>query len=121
MNEPVELTVDECLELLERGVFGRVGLSTPMGPRIVPVNYAMYDDAIVFPGFFVREQIDPLTCRYFVGERCARVLRGLERASELGGTPRTPPRRKAAISAFSDGTRWFPSSRPRRSRSTKAS
>ncbi len=39
--------------------------------------------SIVFPGFFVREQIDPLTCRYFVGERCARVLRGLERASEL--------------------------------------
>jgi serine O-acetyltransferase len=37
--------------------------------------------SIVFPGFFVREQIDPLTCRYFVGERCARVLRGLERAS----------------------------------------
>jgi serine O-acetyltransferase len=37
--------------------------------------------SIVFPGFFVREQIDPLTTRYFVGERCARVLRGLERLS----------------------------------------
>lgn len=47
-NEPVELTIDECLELLHRGVFGRVALSTPMGPRIVPVNYAMYEDAIVF-------------------------------------------------------------------------
>jgi serine O-acetyltransferase len=37
--------------------------------------------SIVFPGFFVREQVDPLTCRYFVGERCARVLRRLERVS----------------------------------------
>ena len=37
--------------------------------------------SIVFPGFFVREQVDAPTCRYFVGERCARVLRGLERAS----------------------------------------
>lgn len=34
---------------------------------------------IVFPGYFVQEQIDELTARYFVGERCARVLRGLER------------------------------------------
>ena len=48
MSEPVELTVEECLELLQGGVVGRVALSTPMGPRIVPVNYAMYEDAIVF-------------------------------------------------------------------------
>lgn len=48
MNEPVELTVEECLELLHGGVIGRVALSTPMGPRIVPINYAMYEDAIVF-------------------------------------------------------------------------
>jgi serine O-acetyltransferase len=37
--------------------------------------------SIVFPGYFVQDQVDVLTCRYFVGERCARVLRGLERAS----------------------------------------
>lgn len=48
MNDPVELTVEECLEMLQGGVVGRVALSTPMGPRIVPVNYAMDDDAIVF-------------------------------------------------------------------------
>jgi nitroimidazol reductase NimA-like FMN-containing flavoprotein (pyridoxamine 5'-phosphate oxidase superfamily) len=48
MSEAVELTVDECLELLHGGVLGRVGLSTPMGPRIVPINYAMHDDAVVF-------------------------------------------------------------------------
>lgn len=48
MSEPVELTVDECVSLLHAGVIGRVALSTPMGPRIVPVNYAMYDNSIVF-------------------------------------------------------------------------
>jgi uncharacterized protein len=48
MNEPVELTVEECLELLAGGVVGRVAMSTPVGPRIVPVNYAMHGDAIVF-------------------------------------------------------------------------
>lgn len=48
MNESVELTVEECLELLHGGAVGRVALSTPVGPRIVPLSYAMHDDAIVF-------------------------------------------------------------------------
>ncbi|MFL6001332.1 MAG: pyridoxamine 5'-phosphate oxidase family protein [Nocardioides sp.] len=48
MKEPVELTVSECLGLLGGGVVGRVALSTPLGPRIVPVNYAMNGSAIVF-------------------------------------------------------------------------
>ncbi len=34
--------------------------------------------SLVFPGYFVHEQLDELTCRYFVGERCARILRRLE-------------------------------------------
>jgi nitroimidazol reductase NimA-like FMN-containing flavoprotein (pyridoxamine 5'-phosphate oxidase superfamily) len=48
MNDPVELTLEECLHLLNGGVVGRVGMSTPAGPRIIPVNYAMYDDTIIF-------------------------------------------------------------------------
>ncbi len=48
MKDPVELTVNECLDLLDGGVVGRVAFSTRVGPRIVPVNYAMYDGAIVF-------------------------------------------------------------------------
>lgn len=48
MNAPIEMTVDECLEQLHAGVVGRVAMSTPVGPRILPVNYAMYGDAIVF-------------------------------------------------------------------------
>jgi serine O-acetyltransferase len=34
---------------------------------------------IVFPGYLVQEHIDDLTARWFVGERCARALRALER------------------------------------------
>lgn len=45
---PVELTEQECRDLLSRHVVGRVALSTPGGPRIVPVNYALHDDSIVF-------------------------------------------------------------------------
>ena len=45
---PVELTEEECRDLLSRHVVGRVALSTPGGPRIVPVNYALYDNSIVF-------------------------------------------------------------------------
>ena len=48
MQELVELTVDECLDLLAGGVVGRVAMATPMGPRIVPVNYVMNEDAILF-------------------------------------------------------------------------
>ena len=47
MNMPIELTVEECLDLLGTNIVGRVALATPVGPRILPVNYAMYGDAIV--------------------------------------------------------------------------
>jgi len=33
---------------------------------------------VIFPGYFVLEQLDELTSRYFVGERCARILRRFE-------------------------------------------
>ncbi len=48
MTEPAELSSTECLQLLEQGVLGRVAMSTPTGPRIVPVNYAVHRGAIVF-------------------------------------------------------------------------
>lgn len=34
--------------------------------------------SIVFPGYFTYEPLDDLTVRYFVGARCARILRRLE-------------------------------------------
>jgi len=47
MAETRELSDRECQWLLRSGVAGRVALSTPTGPHIVPVNYSVVDDAIV--------------------------------------------------------------------------
>lgn len=54
------------------------GLNLPSRAEVA----TLLDDlvSIVFPGYFVRQQVDALTCRYFVGERCARTLRSLELA-----------------------------------------
>lgn len=47
MLDLIELTRDECEVLLRTGLVGRVAFTTPTGPHIVPVNYAVIDDAIV--------------------------------------------------------------------------
>jgi hypothetical protein len=43
-----EMTYDECRERLLRGSVGRVALCTPSGPQIVPVNYVVDGQSIVF-------------------------------------------------------------------------
>lgn len=47
MSEPFEMSQAECEELLCAGLVGRVAVCTPLGPHIVPVNYAVVDDAAV--------------------------------------------------------------------------
>jgi nitroimidazol reductase NimA-like FMN-containing flavoprotein (pyridoxamine 5'-phosphate oxidase superfamily) len=47
MPDSHELTHAECERLLRAGVAGRVAVSTPTGPHIVPVNYSVVDDAVV--------------------------------------------------------------------------
>ena len=47
MAEIRELSARECEALLRSGVAGRVAVSTPTGPHIVPVNYSVVDDAII--------------------------------------------------------------------------
>ncbi len=47
MPESRDLEPQECERLLRAGVVGRVALSTPDGPHIVPVNYSVYEDTIV--------------------------------------------------------------------------
>jgi hypothetical protein len=42
-----ELDPVQCERLLRRGTLGRVGLWTPPGPLILPVNYAVHEDAVV--------------------------------------------------------------------------
>lgn len=43
-----ELTRDECLTLLRSRHVGRVGVTIAALPAVLPVNYAMLDDDIVF-------------------------------------------------------------------------
>jgi nitroimidazol reductase NimA-like FMN-containing flavoprotein (pyridoxamine 5'-phosphate oxidase superfamily) len=43
-----ELTVQECRELLSTHGVGRVAVPTVSGPVVVPVNYSVVDDAIVY-------------------------------------------------------------------------
>jgi nitroimidazol reductase NimA-like FMN-containing flavoprotein (pyridoxamine 5'-phosphate oxidase superfamily) len=48
MNEPMELSVQESLDRLSSEVLGRLAFTTPRGPRIVPLNYTLVDDSLVF-------------------------------------------------------------------------
>ncbi len=48
VTQTTELSYDKCRELLSGGVVGRAAVCTPTGPRILPVNYAVIDDSIVF-------------------------------------------------------------------------
>jgi uncharacterized protein len=47
MPESRELDPQECARLLRAGDIGRVALSTPDGPHIIPVSYAVFEDTIV--------------------------------------------------------------------------
>ena len=44
----VELTWEECLAVLEGEEVARVAVSTPVGPRIFPVNYTLHGAAVYF-------------------------------------------------------------------------
>jgi nitroimidazol reductase NimA-like FMN-containing flavoprotein (pyridoxamine 5'-phosphate oxidase superfamily) len=44
----VLLDRDECLELLGRSTFGRVGVTVGALPAVLPVNFRLVDDLIVF-------------------------------------------------------------------------
>jgi hypothetical protein len=56
------LDLPTCDRLLRRGVFGRVGVVTPRGPEIVPVNYSVHGDAVL-----VRTEPGGLLARYADG------------------------------------------------------
>jgi nitroimidazol reductase NimA-like FMN-containing flavoprotein (pyridoxamine 5'-phosphate oxidase superfamily) len=43
-----ELSLSECEKLLAEHSVGRVGLSAPTGPQILPVTYAYYGKTVVF-------------------------------------------------------------------------
>ncbi|MEO3811610.1 pyridoxamine 5'-phosphate oxidase family protein [Sphaerisporangium sp. B11E5] len=43
-----ELDAEECRRLLDQGVVGRVGFTGPDGPVVLPVNYTMCGDTVLF-------------------------------------------------------------------------
>lgn len=45
---PRELRVDECRRLIEHGGVGRVAFQSPSGQHIIPVNFQLDRDSIVF-------------------------------------------------------------------------
>lgn len=47
MLEPIELSLSEAEALLRAGVVGRVAVSTPQGPHILPVNYSVVGDSVI--------------------------------------------------------------------------
>jgi uncharacterized protein len=48
MAELRELSYAECRALLVRQQAGRVAVATPDGPHIIPLNYSVVDESIVF-------------------------------------------------------------------------
>ncbi|WP_151478297.1 pyridoxamine 5'-phosphate oxidase family protein [Streptomyces albicerus] len=46
--ELVELNAEECRARLSTHGVGRIAVSTPAGPVVVPVNYSVVDDAVAF-------------------------------------------------------------------------
>jgi len=48
MAESRELDRAHCERLLRAGVVGRVAVTTPNGPHIIPLNYSIVDDSIIF-------------------------------------------------------------------------
>ena len=48
MPEVEELSYSECRGLLTAGVFGRVAVCTSDGPRILPVNYSVVEESVIF-------------------------------------------------------------------------
>ena len=67
----VEMTRDECLQALEAKGVGRLAYTTDDGPRIIPVNFVLTEDGIVFrtlpDGEVVRFGLDS-TCSFEVDE-----------------------------------------------------
>jgi uncharacterized protein len=69
----------QCLELLGRDTVGRIGFDTPMGPRIVPVTYTVYDDAILFRTTSFSE-----VGTYICGAEVAFEIDDIDRSTQTG-------------------------------------
>lgn len=64
MSRLFEISEDECLRLLNAGIFGRIAFCTPKGPDMMPVNYTTVDGAIL-----IRTAVDSPIARHCSGEQ----------------------------------------------------
>ena len=48
MHPSIDLRPEECLRLLTQQTVGRIAFQTDNGPRILPVNYVVHHNRIVF-------------------------------------------------------------------------
>lgn len=48
MQDPRELSPQECVDLMGISGIGRLAICTPMGPQIYPLNYTVDGNAVVF-------------------------------------------------------------------------
>lgn len=100
---PVDLDRRQCEALLASGGTGRIGVSTALGPQVIPVSYAVVDRAVVLwsspyspvarcaPGTlaaFEVDHVDQLTQRGWCVHARGRVER-LEDPGVLAQIPRT--------------------------------
>lgn len=60
------LSVVQCRRLLIADVVGRIGLTTPDGPVVLPVNYSIVDEAVI-----LRTALGGLLHRYAPGQQVA--------------------------------------------------
>jgi uncharacterized protein len=67
----VELSRDECLELLGAMSVGRIAYTTDDGPRVLPVNYVMEGDGVIFrtvsDGEVLRDALET-TCAFEIDQ-----------------------------------------------------
>jgi uncharacterized protein len=67
-----------CLELIARGTVGRVAVTTPDGPHVIPVNYAVVDETVAIRtsaysvlGTYGRDSVVAFEVDHLEHETCA--------------------------------------------------
>ena len=79
MNEMIELSPAECEVYLARGGVGRLAFNTPLGIRIVPLNYVTNANTIVF-----RTVADSELGAHGVGSEAVFEIDEVDHSAELG-------------------------------------
>jgi uncharacterized protein len=116
VREPIPLSDTECQMLLRGGIVGRIAVTTRSGPHIVPVNYAVVDDAVV-----VRTAADSVLGSVTNGTRVAFEIDHVDHEQQLGWSVVVhgrvewleDPERLAQVASVWPPRPWAAGNRPR--------